>query len=793
MITGKAAFEHEQRHDRADRSRVAARRRCAAFPDVADAEGGVNGEAQLIGTNGKAIVFGGAPNLGFSDRRRRVAVQPADARRRQRGRTADEVVIDKATANKKHFAVGDDDRRPGEGPGRAAAASPGSSSSARSRRIGGATLAGFDLPTAQTLFDKPDQLDEIAIAAKPGVSRRTLLSEVRAILPPNAQVRTAQQQAAEDAKDTNSFISFLRGFLLAFGGIALFVGSFVIANSLSITIAQRTREFATLRTLGASRRQVLRSIVIEALVSARSRRSSGCSSASALAKGLFKLFDAVGFTLPNSGLVVRDADGGRRAARRHRRDAAREPAPGVPRDARAADRGGARGRDAAASRASPASARSGRRSLTRARLRRARSTACSAAASARRGCSIWMGVGALLIFFGVALLSVRFVRPLAGACSAGRRRRLGGAAGCARARQRAAQPAAHRVDRGRADDRARARHARRRARRRDHVDVPRRGEQDLDGADYAITAQNNFSPIPIAAANAARNGARASRRSATSAPATRGRSARPSSRPAVNPPGATMFNLDWMDGSQAASRDARRRRRVRRQGLREEAPPQASARRSPMTFSSGAHKTFVVRGIFDPPTGGSPFGTRDDLAGDVGQAQREPAEPLLVRAHERRRDATRTAPTLDAALEAVPEREGADAAEVHRQPDQRPELDPEHPLRAARAVGDREPVRDRQHARPDRVRADARARDAARDRDDAAPGAADDPARERDHRADRRRARDRARDRARRAARRARRLHRVLAAGRLARSCSRSRRSSSGSSRRSSRPGGPRG
>ena len=69
-------------------------------------------------------------------------------------------------------------------------------------------------------------------------------------------MRTGQAQAHEDSKDTNSFISFLQKFLLGFGGVALFVGSFVIANSLSITIAQRTRELATLRTLGASRRQV---------------------------------------------------------------------------------------------------------------------------------------------------------------------------------------------------------------------------------------------------------------------------------------------------------------------------------------------------------------------------------------------------------------------------------------------------------------------------------------------------------------------------------------------------------
>src|SRR5207253_4035605 len=107
---------------------------------------------------------------------------------------------------------------------------------------------------------------EIDIAPKPNISGQQLLKEVRAVLPANAQARTAAAQAAKDAKDTNTFISFLRGFLLAFGGIALFVGSFVIANSLSITIAQRTREFATYRTMGATRRQVLRAIFLEALV-----------------------------------------------------------------------------------------------------------------------------------------------------------------------------------------------------------------------------------------------------------------------------------------------------------------------------------------------------------------------------------------------------------------------------------------------------------------------------------------------------------------------------------------------
>ena len=77
------------------------------------------------------------------------------------------------------------------------------------------------------------------------MSDQELLAEIGEILPPNAQALSGQQQATEDAAETNEFISFLRGFLLAFAGIALFVGSFVIANSLAITIAQRIREFAT--------------------------------------------------------------------------------------------------------------------------------------------------------------------------------------------------------------------------------------------------------------------------------------------------------------------------------------------------------------------------------------------------------------------------------------------------------------------------------------------------------------------------------------------------------------------
>ena len=170
--------------------------------------------------------------------------------------------------------------------------------------IGGATLAGFDLTTAQTALRQAGE-------ARPDPGRRQARRLARAsswptsrrCCPPGRRCAREPQQAAEDAKDTNEFISFLRYFLLAFGVIALFVGAFVIVNSLSITIAQRTRELATLRTLGASRRQVRISSIVEALVMGVLASIIGLFLGLALATGLFALFEAVGFTLPNSGLV----------------------------------------------------------------------------------------------------------------------------------------------------------------------------------------------------------------------------------------------------------------------------------------------------------------------------------------------------------------------------------------------------------------------------------------------------------------------------------------------------------
>ncbi len=573
-----------------------------ALPGVAEAEPSVNGEAQLIGKNGKAIVFGGAPNLGFSIAAGASRFNPLTLLDGTWPK-GDEVVIDKSTADKKGFAVGDTIGVQAEGPvhrfhisGLVRFGSGGSS-------LGGATLAGFDLSTAQDLFDKRGQVDEIAIASKPGVSDTDLLKQVEPILPANAQARTAQQQAAEDAQSADSFISFLRGFLLAFGGIALFVGSFVIANSLSITIAQRTREFATVRTLGASRRQVLWSVVIEALVVGTLASITGLVLGLALAKGLFKLFSAVGFTLPNSGILVET------------RTIVVALLVGIVVTLLASLRPAFR-----ATRVPPIAAVREGATLPESRFAKHRTTGSALLTAIGFAALVyglfgpglgttqillWLGVGALLVFFGVALLSVRFVVPLAHVLG-WPATRIGGAAGtlardnAQRNPQRTASTAAALMI-GLALVTLVAVLAA-------GITSTFRGavNQIWGGADYAITAQNNFSPIPTSAADAA---ATAPRVQAVGNVRTGEAEAfgKTFFATAVNPPGSTMFHLDWVQGSQATIATLGANGSFVDKGY---AKSHHLVVGSPiaLTFANGSHKTVVVRGIFDPPAGGSPFG-----------------------------------------------------------------------------------------------------------------------------------------------------------------------------------------
>ena len=276
--------------------------RVRQLPGVAEAEGGIDDQARLVGRDGKVIASGG-PGLAFS-------VNPAGNQRFNpleltTGRwpsAPDEMAIDKATANKKHYSVGDTIGVIARGPVKTFRI-VGLVKFGGLDSLGGASLSIFDLPTAQRLFDKVGRLDSIGVASKPNVSPTELVQEIRPILPPTAQVRTGQAQAKQASKDTSDFLNILQDFLLAFGGVALFVGAFVIANTLSITIAQRTRELATLRTLGATRRQVRWSVMLEAFVIGVLASVSGLFLGVGLAKGLNALFVSFGIDLPQAGTV----------------------------------------------------------------------------------------------------------------------------------------------------------------------------------------------------------------------------------------------------------------------------------------------------------------------------------------------------------------------------------------------------------------------------------------------------------------------------------------------------------
>ncbi|MBV9796441.1 MAG: FtsX-like permease family protein [Solirubrobacterales bacterium] len=306
VITGKSAIGNGNGNDRSETPSLPASllTQVQSLPGVSLASGGISDQAQLVGHDGKAISRGGAPGLGFSHTAAGQRFNPLSLASGSWPSAPNEVAIDAATASNQGLSAGQEIGVIARGPVERFRIS-GTVKFGGVSSLGGATIAVFTLPTAQRIFDKVGQYDQINIAAKQGVSPTQLVNEIRPLLPPSAQVRTGQQQAQQATKDTSAFLTIFQDFLLAFGGIALFVGSFVIANTMSITVAQRTRELATLRTLGATRRQVRRSVLVEAFVIGVLASVAGLFIGLALAKGLNSLLVSFGIDLPQTGTVFK--------------------------------------------------------------------------------------------------------------------------------------------------------------------------------------------------------------------------------------------------------------------------------------------------------------------------------------------------------------------------------------------------------------------------------------------------------------------------------------------------------
>ena len=275
--------------------------RVRALPDVAAASGSyLFDTVTLVDRHGKTIASGG-PSLGFGIDPRQPRFNPITLASGHWAESPGQVVIDTTTAANKHYKVRDTISAKGDGPLKSYTVVGLGKINGVS--IGGATLAIFDVPTAASILHKTGY-DDISVAAKPGVSQARLAAEIKPLLPRVAQVRTGGQQASHEAAQVTANSSVIKYFLLAFGGIALFVGAFVIFNTISITIAQRTRELATLRTLGASRRQVLRSVVLESLVIGLAASVAGLFAGLGLAKGLNAAFVALGVNLPQAATAL---------------------------------------------------------------------------------------------------------------------------------------------------------------------------------------------------------------------------------------------------------------------------------------------------------------------------------------------------------------------------------------------------------------------------------------------------------------------------------------------------------
>jgi putative ABC transport system permease protein len=273
-------------------------------PGVAAAEGSVMGYARLTGSNGKALgnPGGGAPTLGGNWNQvpqlnpwTLVAGHPPQA--------ADQVVIDKQSATTGHLRVGDMTTVLALGPPQrfrivgiikfGTADSPG-----------GASVALFTMPVAQRLVAAPGKLTSVLFVAKPGVSQQQLVTNLRQALPHGLEAVTGATVTKELQTSFQQAMSFFNTFMMIFAVIALLVGAFMIFNTFSITVAQRTRENGLMRALGASKRQVLGSVMAEAVAVGIIASAIGLAAGIAVAEGLMALIKALGFlNMPTGGVV----------------------------------------------------------------------------------------------------------------------------------------------------------------------------------------------------------------------------------------------------------------------------------------------------------------------------------------------------------------------------------------------------------------------------------------------------------------------------------------------------------
>jgi putative ABC transport system permease protein len=217
--------------------------------------------------------------------------------------TSREVAVDKFTAKREHYKLGQKIRIAGAVPATAYTIT-GIGRFGSDVPLGGAHIALLTLGEVQRLTGKHGKFDEILIGGDGSASNSELKKRIAAALPGNVTVRTGAETAKSEADDVKEGFSFLSTALLVFAGVALFVGGFLIFNTFSITVSQRIQEFGLLRTLGASGRQVLWAVLLEAAIIGLVASIAGIAGGVAFVAMITGLFKAIGFELPTSGLIL---------------------------------------------------------------------------------------------------------------------------------------------------------------------------------------------------------------------------------------------------------------------------------------------------------------------------------------------------------------------------------------------------------------------------------------------------------------------------------------------------------
>jgi putative ABC transport system permease protein len=270
-------------------------------PGVAAAHGEVTGYAQFISHDGKAIQTGGAPTLAvsfnpdpqFSSLHLIAGRPPA---------TSSDVVMDAGTAQRYGFSVGQQVRILTAG-GIRMFTITGIAEFGTADNLAGATLAAFTLPTAQAIAQETGKLDDINVVTAPGADKAAVQQAIAKVLPPGVEVVTGQTVVNESTSTVDQALGFFSTALLVFAFISLFVGGFTIFNTFSIIVGQRTRELALLRIVGASRRQVFRSVLGEAALVGLASSVIGLGLGVLAALGLQALLRGFGISLPPGSLV----------------------------------------------------------------------------------------------------------------------------------------------------------------------------------------------------------------------------------------------------------------------------------------------------------------------------------------------------------------------------------------------------------------------------------------------------------------------------------------------------------